>query len=60
MPGMWINNRFCSLDRGEHIRTEGEYDALAEKSDWPAHRKFWTSPALRFLRYIHYEFRKGA
>ena len=59
MPGMWINNRFCSLDRGEHIRTESEYDALAAKSDWPHHRKFWTSPALRFLRYIHYDFRKG-
>lgn len=60
LPGRWINNRFCAMDRGEHIRTEAQYDALAARSNWPQHRKFWTSPALRFLRYIHYEFRKSA
>jgi hypothetical protein len=55
VPGSWINNRYCDMDRGGHIREEAGYDALISRSDWPRHSKFWSSPKLPFLRYIHYE-----
>jgi hypothetical protein len=58
VPGLWINNRYCDMDRGDHIRNEAGYDSLISRSDWPKHRKFWTSPKLPFLRYIHYEMSK--
>lgn len=55
IPGAWINNRYCDADRGVHIRDEGGYDSLISRSAWPKHRKFWSSPRLRFVKYIHYE-----
>ena len=58
VPGLWINNRYCDMDRGIHIRSEAEYDSLISRSNWPRHRKFWTSPRLPVQRYIHYEMSK--
>ena len=58
VPGSWINNRYCDLDRGAHIRSEAAYDSLISRCDWPKHSKFWTSPKLPFLHYIHYELSK--
>jgi len=58
IPGLWINNRYCDMDRGTYIRDETGYDSLISRSDWPKLRKFWTSPKLPFLRYIHYEMSK--
>ena len=58
IPGRRINNRYCDMDRGEFVRDEAGYDALLARTAWPARRKFWTSPRLPFLRYLHYELRK--
>ncbi len=58
VPGLWINNRYCDMDRGILIRNEAEYDSLISRSNWPRHRKFWTSPRLPVQRYIHYEMSK--
>jgi SAM-dependent methyltransferase len=58
VPGSWINNRYCDMDRGGYIRDEAGYDSLISRSDWPRHSKFWSSPKLRFLRYVHYELSK--
>ena len=57
IPGAWLNNKYCDLDRGEYIRQEAGYDALIARTDWPGSRKFWTKPGLP-LRYIHYELSK--
>jgi SAM-dependent methyltransferase len=58
VPGSWINNRYCDMDRGGYIRDEAGYDTLISGSDWPRHCKFWSSPKLPFLRYVHYELSK--
>jgi SAM-dependent methyltransferase len=57
-PGRWLNNRFCDWDRGEHVRDEAGYDALARRTDWPRFTTSWTSPGLRSIRYNHYHYHK--
>jgi SAM-dependent methyltransferase len=58
IPGRRINNRYCDMDRGQFIRDEAGYDAVMARSAWPQRRKFWTSPRLPLLRYLHYELSK--
>lgn len=58
VPRNRINNFFCDWDRGEHVRDEVGYDALAASAGWPNHRKFWTSPGLSAIKYLHYVFEK--
>jgi hypothetical protein len=40
------------------VRDEAGYDALAASSGWPGHRKFWTSPGVSAIKYLHYAFQK--
>jgi SAM-dependent methyltransferase len=58
IPGRGVNNFFCSLDRGQFIRTEPQYDALMQRTDWKSHDKKWTHPGIRGIRYIHYLLRR--
>ena len=58
LPNERVNNWLCARDRGRHVRDEAGYDALAARCAWPRHRKFWTSPNLRFIKYLHYDFSK--
>lgn len=60
LPGHRVNNLFAARDRGEHVRAEPAYDALAAASPWPRRRKFWSSPRLSFIRYIHFDYTKDA
>lgn len=59
LPGRWLNNKFCDWDRGEFVRDEPGFDALAERSDWPRFTKSWTSPGLWPIRYNHYHYHKS-
>lgn len=58
LPGHRINNWLCARDRGRFVRDQAGYDVLAARSAWPRHRKFWTSPGLWPIKYLHYEFSK--
>ncbi len=50
-----INNFFVKLDRGEHVRTEAQYDELLGKTKWNKIEKLWTRAGLHAVRYIHYK-----
>ncbi|MCX7018435.1 MAG: class I SAM-dependent methyltransferase [Candidatus Sumerlaeota bacterium] len=54
IPGHRVNNFFCSLDRGEHIRDEKGYDTVFAQTRWQKLTKSWSSPGLSFIKYIHY------
>lgn len=58
IPGHRLNNYLCDKDRGTHVRTEPQYDALATASAWPRHEKFWSTPGLSLVKYLHYSFTK--
>jgi hypothetical protein len=53
-PGRWVNNWHCRHDRGQCVRTEPQYDALMAATSWPNRQKFWTSPGLPLISYLHY------
>jgi len=59
VAGCRLNNFLCDHDCGHHVRDERGYDALAARSPWKSFTKFWSSPRFSFIKYIHYEFRKG-
>jgi hypothetical protein len=48
------------MDRGEFVRDEPTYDALAQDAGWPVVRKSFSSPRLSSIRYIHYAFSRNA
>jgi SAM-dependent methyltransferase len=58
--GARVNNFLAAQDRGRHVRDEGGYDALAAGSRWEHYSKFWSSPGLSAVRWIHYVFTKAA
>ena len=58
LPGRWINNWYCGLDRGQFVRGESAYDDLVAAAGWPRREKYWTTPGLRFIKYLHYILRK--
>ncbi|HNT20906.1 MAG TPA: class I SAM-dependent methyltransferase [Saprospiraceae bacterium] len=53
-----INNFYASLDRGEYVRTEAQYDALLNKSKWQKMDKAWSRAGVRKVKYIHYRLKK--
>jgi SAM-dependent methyltransferase len=59
IEGHRLNNLWCRADRGLHIRDESGYDELARRSPWAGHRKEWTHPRFRFIKYIHYIFQRN-
>lgn len=54
IPGHFLNNGYCRLDRGEFIRDEAGYDALIAKSAWRIRGKYWTTPGASFVKNLHY------
>jgi SAM-dependent methyltransferase len=54
IPGHFLNNWYCRLDRGAFIRRESGYDALIGKSAWRISGKRWTTPRAAFAKNIHY------
>jgi SAM-dependent methyltransferase len=54
IPGRFMNNLYCRLDRGEFIRDEAGYDALIAKSAWRISGKRWTTPGASFVKNLHY------
>lgn len=58
LPNHRLNNLMCAWDRGEHVRDEQGYDALVAQTPWTSHRKFFTSPGVSLIKYVHYELRK--
>lgn len=56
IKGHPLNNLLCRLDRGEFVRDEAGYDALADATPWRSHSKEWTRTGVRFIKYIHYKF----
>lgn len=54
IPGRFLNNLYCRLDRGEFIRDEAGYDALIAKSAWRISGKRWTTPGASFVKNLHY------
>jgi SAM-dependent methyltransferase len=54
IPGRFLNNGYCRLDRGEFIRDEAGYDALIAKSAWHIRGKHWTTPGASFVKNLHY------
>jgi SAM-dependent methyltransferase len=60
IDGHGLNNLWCRMDRGLHVRDESGYDELARRSPWKSHRKEWTHPGFNFIKYIHYTFMKQA
>ena len=58
LPGPSLNNYLAARDRGQHVRDEAGYDALASSSPWASHEKHWTRPNLPSVRYLHYVFKK--
>lgn len=53
-----INNFYASLDRGEYIRNEDQYDALIKKTNWPKADKQWSRAGIKQVKYIHYRLSK--
>lgn len=58
VPEHRLNNKLCDWDRGEYVRDENAYDALAASSAWPLFEKTFTSPRFKFIKYIHYRLSK--
>lgn len=58
IPGNAVNNFYTKLDRGEFIRPEQGYDALAARSSWPRRSKFWTWPRISPVKYLHMRLEK--
>ncbi|HZW29662.1 MAG TPA: class I SAM-dependent methyltransferase [Isosphaeraceae bacterium] len=58
IAGHPLNNLWCRMDRGVHVRDEAGYDELARRSAWEGHRKEWTHPGFQFIKYIHYIFQR--
>ena len=58
VEGNRLNNKLCDWDRGEFVRDEAGYDALAASSAWPGSEKVFTSPRFSFIKYIHYRLTK--
>lgn len=53
-----INNFYASIDRGEYVRTEAQYDALLNKSKWQKMDKAWSRAGVHKVKYIHYRLKK--
>lgn len=53
-----VNNFYASLDRGEYVRTEEQYDALFKKTKWKKMDKAWSRAGVRKVKYIHYRLAK--
>lgn len=60
IEGNRLNNLWCRMDRGHHVRDESGYDELARRSPWKSYRKEWTHPGFKFIKYLHYFFEKPA
>jgi len=54
IPGHFLNNGYCRLDRGTFIRDEAGYDALIARSAWRVSGKRWTTPGASFVKNLHY------
>ena len=54
LAGHRVNNLFCDYDRGEHVRTEAEYDTLLNSTAWPRFTRQFTHPGLRYIQYVHH------
>jgi len=54
LPGRPINNLFCRWDRGQHVRTSEQYEALFRTTKWPTFEKSFTTPGARNYQFIHY------
>jgi len=53
-----INNFYASLDRGEYVRTEQEYDDLMDNTTWDKKDKKWSQAGVSKVKYIHYRLSK--
>jgi len=53
-----INNFYASLDRGEYVRTEQEYDDLMDNTTWDKKDKMWSQAGVSKVKYIHYRLSK--
>lgn len=58
IKGNRINNFYVSLDRGEYVRTEQEYDDMINKTKWGNKDKMWSQAGVGQVKYIHYRLRK--
>lgn len=58
IAGNRVNNFYASLDRGEYVRTEDQYDALFKKSKWENIEKAWSRAGVPQVKYIHYRLTK--
>lgn len=58
LDGNIINNFYVSLDRGNHVRSESEFDALMNQSDWQNIEKCWSKAGVSKVKYIHYRLKK--
>jgi SAM-dependent methyltransferase len=59
IDGHPLNNFLCRLDRGEHVRDERKYDALASRSPWGHYTKAWSRTGVQFIKYIHFTFSRS-
>lgn len=53
-----INNFYASLDRGDYVRTESQYDDLLQKSSWKKITKNWSHAGIAQVKYLHYRLSK--
>jgi hypothetical protein len=58
IKGNRINNFYASLDRGDYVRQEDEYDALIKKTKWENVDKTWSHAGVQYVKYIHYRLNK--
>lgn len=58
IEGNLMNNFYASLDRGDFVRNELEYDALIRKSRWKNIDKIWTQAGVAQVKYLHYRLSK--
>jgi SAM-dependent methyltransferase len=59
IEGNSINNFYASLDRGDFVRSELEYDELLRKSRWKNFDKIRTKAGVSRVNYLHYKLTKG-
>ncbi|HEX8322679.1 MAG TPA: class I SAM-dependent methyltransferase [Tepidisphaeraceae bacterium] len=60
VPGATVNNLLAARDRGQHVRTEVEYNRLLASTNWPGRSVHWTRPGFRVAQYIHFKLTRFA
>ena len=58
IPGRFLNNWYCRMDRGIFIRQEAGYAALIRRSAWRISGKRWTTHCASLAKNLHYVLEK--